>query len=113
MRISDWSSDVCSSDLTGRRPIRQDHPSPREVVLTACDVSIAHIVKMWQRKINALALCVSDIHQFAEYRLPSKIRSLGGIGVVDFARSVAFAPRTTDPTCAALSGTSQIGRAPV
>src|SRR3546814_2208493 len=26
MRISDWSSDVCSSDLSGPRPLTEPHP---------------------------------------------------------------------------------------
>src|SRR3546814_3254004 len=35
MRISDWSSDVCSSDLTRRRPARKPFPEhlPRERVM--------------------------------------------------------------------------------
>src|SRR3546814_5814333 len=35
MRISDWSSDVCSSDLTAP-PMRPDSPSPVLPFLVAC-----------------------------------------------------------------------------
>src|SRR3546814_3878281 len=34
MRISDWSSDVCSSDLLGHAGLRDEHPR-----LITCDIS--------------------------------------------------------------------------
>src|SRR3546814_9264847 len=40
MRISDWSSDVCSSDLVLQRPGRDDHLGARAVHLDADAVEL-------------------------------------------------------------------------
>src|SRR3546814_8838803 len=42
MRISDWSSDVCSSDLTGTT--RQEGEALRAAVAVATDRPISHVV---------------------------------------------------------------------
>jgi len=68
--------------------------------------------KSWCRKINTLALRVSDIHQFAEYRSPGEIYALGRLGVVDVARLVAFAPRAVDPSRHSPAGKSPLGGSP-
>src|SRR3546814_12170421 len=52
MRISDWSSDVCSSDLTGMVPMREMTPhvplTPAEIIADVCDcidagVNLVHL----------------------------------------------------------------------
>ena len=52
------------------------------------------MVKTWCYEINKIARRVSAIHQFAEYHSAGEIRSLGRLGVVDFARLPLSTPHT-------------------
>src|SRR3546814_11492184 len=53
MRISDWSSDVCSSDLRIRLPGREHHHSLRHVLQQ-------HAVPPWQRERLPLIFASDD-----------------------------------------------------
>src|SRR3546814_16239349 len=53
MRISDWSSDVCSSDLTGVRRIE-----PRDIPLPDIDRDSALL------QVEACGICGSDCEQY-------------------------------------------------
>src|SRR3546814_18397682 len=55
MRISDWSSDVCSSDLTeaaqpgavhGQRPEERAHPGPKQYVIVAVVLAIVTAIEV-------------------------------------------------------------------
>src|SRR3546814_11798868 len=62
MRISDWSSDVCSSDLDRRRVQecvreagfdRADHLQPRDLLITERDLQRAEIVLQLRQRARA------------------------------------------------------------
>src|SRR3546814_7874173 len=55
MRISDWSSDVCSSDLTGAEP--REHRLPDEMARTGADRAADHDGK---QAVHGFALAGND-----------------------------------------------------
>src|SRR3546814_7147520 len=66
MRISDWSSDVCSSDLEGperhRAAVRTDHPVPRHQFdfAGAADDELARSA-VYRDQIDAIAVMVGIV----------------------------------------------------
>src|SRR3546814_2474138 len=64
MRISDWSSDVCSSDLHGNRLLhhllgleeKRDENLPQDLVLIAADLGPAELLDYDQNRLRAVVL---------------------------------------------------------
>src|SRR3546814_2360415 len=97
MRISDWSSDVCSSDLFNRFQIESQIESPYErtvrlpsggalvidqtEALTAIDVNSARATKGGDIEETAFN---TNLEAAEEVARQMRIRDLGGLVVIDF-----------------------------
>src|SRR3546814_13746025 len=70
MRISDWSSDVCSSDLLARKPSRAGWDAARQIAVAALSGRVEPSVGM-------------ATHYHADYVVPYWAASLAKIAQVD------------------------------
>src|SRR3546814_20698671 len=82
MRISDWSSDVCSSDLLGARRIPQQYQAEQLQVRLGCTRALGerqHTVTIAGSRLGAcqphIALCRFQVASIKQHR--SEERSVG------------------------------------
>src|SRR3546814_14444789 len=61
MRISDWSSDVCSSDLTAAAPIPLDEVEPVEAILRRFDSAGMSLGALSPEAHEALAVAMNRL----------------------------------------------------
>src|SRR3546814_1392982 len=88
MRISDWSSDVCSSDLASRHVVQRERVAglPRDVVVgargIAADAERAHprSLRVVQRKAAAEHVHATDPRAHQRILRRAEVRGSAGVG---------------------------------
>src|SRR3546814_11798262 len=70
MRISDWSSDVCSSDLNGPAEKLGTRDAAIELVQAMYSNAVAEGYEMRQRALRPVYVGTLQVKMIAEYRVP-------------------------------------------
>src|SRR3546814_6616868 len=81
MRISDWSSDVCSSDLTDIATADQSSQGS-EIVVTGIRSSLERAAEVKQNSVQVVdSIVAQDISKFPDPTVASSLQRVAGVQV--------------------------------